>query len=447
MTRLFIFGIDGATPELIFGKWRDELPNIKKLMREGCYREVESSIPPLTCTAWTSFCTGKSSGDHGLFDYLYRKNHEYEASQLISAKDVKYKTFWQILSEKGKKSIILGVPLTWPIKPFDGYMITGFMIPGTDREFTYPSELKNEINKFLGKNYIIDIYNYKNFSKEELKEKVYEMTETQFEVIKYLIQKKEWDLFFAVLIGSDRINHNFWRFFDKKHRKYEPNSKFSDVLKDYYKYLDKKLGEILEILDGDTTVIVCSDHGITRMHSRINLSDWLIKESYLVLKDSVKECKLKSNMVDWKKTKVFATGCYHGQIFLNLKGREPEGIVKQKECNSLIQELKEKLKLIKGDDGKKLNTKVFLRKKDYDGEARDTAPEMIVYFDNLEYGCNTSNIGNKTLWSPLIASGTDDAVHSKKGIFIMKNGKDKGRKDDIRIEQISKIILNEIRRK
>lgn len=443
MTKVFILGIDGAPPELIFDKWLDELPNIKRLMEEGCHREVESSMPPLTCCAWPSFFTGKGTGDSGLFDYAYRINHEYSPSEIISAECIKHKAFWQTLSEMGKKSAIFGVPMTWPIKPFNGVMITGFMTPGTDCEYTFPAELRGELRDFLGRDYMIDIEEYKNLSKDELKEKVYDMTKMHFEVIKYLMQNKPWDLFFGVLIGSDRMNHNFWRFFDEKHRKYEQNSPYKNELKDYYKLVDKELGGVIELLDKDTIIIVCSDHGTTRLHNRINLSDWLIKEGYLVLKEPIKEkCRLSPEMVDWKKTRVFAFGTYEGHIFINLKGREPEGIVEEKDADELVKELERKLKEIHGDDGEELNTNVFLRKRDYDGEARDVAPDMMVYFDNLEYGSNASIIGNGNLWSPMIAAGSDDAVHSREGIFIMKDGKCRGRKEKMNIEDIAKVILS-----
>lgn len=439
--KVFVLGIDGAPPELIFGKWLNELPNIKKLISEGSHAEVESTIPPLTCAAWTSFSTGKPAADHGLFEYVYRKNHDYDSLEVISAKNIKEKTFWQILSEKGKKSIIFGVPITWPIKPFNGIMVTGFMTPGTDKEYTLPANLKDELRQVLGKEYMIDIENYRKLSKKDLIEKVYEMTDLQFKSIKYLLKNKEWDLFFGVLIGSDRMNHNFWRFFDEQHRNYEKNE-FSDTLKNYYIYLDKEIGEILSLLDKDTSIILASDHGTTRMHNRVNLSDWLIKEGYLVLKTSVKEkSKLDFKMIDWEKTKAFAIGAFEGQIYLNLKGREPKGIVKEEE-DSLIKEIEEKIKKITGDDGKKLETHVFTRKKHYDGKARDIAPDLIVYFDNLQYGCNTSLIGNETLWSPSTALGSDDAVHSRRGIFIIKDNKTRGKQENMKIEEIANIILN-----
>jgi ATP sulfurylase len=443
MSKVFILGIDGAPPQQVFHDWIDDLPNIKRLMQDGAYAEVESSIPPLTCSAWTSISTGKSSGDHGLFEYVYKVNNDPNELRVISSDNIKHETFWQTLSKQGKKSIIFGVPITWPIKPFNGVMVTGFMTPGTDKEYTYPPELKQELNEMLGKEYQIDVDGYRKLSKQDLVRRVYEMTDIHFKSIKYLIQNKEWDLFFGVLIGSDRMNHNFWRFFDKLHRRYEPNE-FKDTLREYYMYIDRNLGEILSLLDKDTKIIICSDHGTIRMHNRVNLSDWLIKEGYLVLKQPLTEKrKLEPSMIDWSKTRAYAIGAFEGQVSLNLVSREPQGIVELEDYDRLVAELKEKIRNIPGDDGTKLNTKIFTRKQDYDGEARGIAPDIVVYFDNLQYGCNASLVGNDTLWSPSTAMGSDDAVHSPTGIFVMHGGKFNGKIEHMKLENISDIILSE----
>jgi predicted AlkP superfamily phosphohydrolase/phosphomutase len=229
---------------------------------------------------------------------------------------------------------------------------------------------------------------------------------------------------------------------DKEHRKYKPNSEFENTLKDYYKYVDKNLGELIKLLDKNTKIIILSDHGITRMHNRVNLADWLIKEGYMVLKESVTEkTRFNFKMVDWNKTRVFAIGAYDGQVFINLKGREPEGIVDSLEYNNLIKELEEKIKAIPGDDGAELQTKIYIKKRDYDGKMIEIAPDMIIYFDDLQYGCNSTLIGNETLWSPSTAQGSDDAAHSRQGIFIMKDV-EKGNLGEVSYLDIAPTILN-----
>jgi len=443
MAKVFIFGIDGAMPEKIFEEWLNELPNIKKIMAQGCYAKLNSTIPPLSGTAWTSIVTGRSPADTSIFEYVYRKNFSYNDVRVISSHNLKQKTIWEILSEQGIKTASCFVPLTWPIKPFDGCLISGFMTPpGESTEYAYPKELKEELKKVLGGNLLIDVPNFRELTKGEIIEQVYRVSQMHVDAIKYILQNYEWELFLGIVNGSDRLNHSFWRYCDPEHRKYESGSKFKGILKNYYKYLDGKLGELIEMLDEDTKIVVLSDHGIVRLHTRINLTDWLIQEGYMVLKEPIKEkCEYKTEMVDWTRTKAFAVGAYDGEIFVNLRGREPQGIVEIGEYGKLIDELGEKLKKIPGDDGEILDTRIFKKKDYFQGEHKKTAPDMVVYFDNLQYGCNTTLVGNDTLWSPSTAKGSDDAAHSRQGIFIMNKSEQKGDIGEIDILDVAPTIL------
>lgn len=444
MSKVFVLGIDGAPPEYIFNEWLDELPTIKRLIEEGCYAKLNSSIPPLSAVAWASMTTGKKPADIGIFEYIYRRNYSYEDVHVISSKNVKEKTIWQIASENNKKSIICLLLLTWPSKPFNGIMVNGELTPNTSVDYTYPKEIKQEINSLFDN---FKIYNddFRDFSKKKIIKTAHEITKMHLKLMKYLLKNKKWDLFFGVINQSDPVNHNFLKFVDKEHRKYNPKSKFKDAMKNYYKFVDKGIGELIELLDKDTKIIVLSDHGIKKMHSRVNLSDWLINEGYLVLKQPFREkVKLTIDMIDWEKTKAWAIGAYEGQIFINLKGKEKKGIVEPEDYDNLINELQEKLRKITGDEGEILDTKFFTKKKDFQGKYQDIAPDMIVYFDNLQYGCNNSLIGNKTLWSPQTARGSDDAGHSQQGIFIMNNGRCKGNLREIDVIDVAPIILNEL---
>ena len=428
MKKIFVFGIDGAMPEKVFGEWLDELPNIKKLMEGGCYAKLNSTIPPLSVTAWTSMTTGKKPAEHGIFEYLYR-NRESEVPgkmNLVSSFRVKNKRVWEMVAEEGKKVISCFVPLTWPVKAYGGTIISGAPALVEKGKFAHPPEIENEIKEILGQDFQVDIRFFRDLTKKDISQRIKKVTQMHLDIIDYLIKNKEWDFFFGVITGSDRMNHSFWRYCDSHHRKYDPNSEFKTILKEYYKFLDKELGKIIQILDEDTLIIIVSDHGFTRMHTRVNLSDWLIKEGYLVLREDSKinsPTKLEHEMIDWEKTKVFAVGAYDGQIFINLKGRDPSGLVEPEEYDKLINELEEKIKKIPGDDGKILNTKIFKKKDYFKGECEDIAPDIIVYFDNLEYGANTSLIGNPSLWSSQTAIGSDDAGHAEKGIFIMNKSK------------------------
>jgi predicted AlkP superfamily phosphohydrolase/phosphomutase len=436
--RVFVLGIDGGMPEKIFGEWKDDLPNMKRLMGDGSYARLNSTDPPLSITAWCSITTGKSPTDTGIFEYIYRKGKSYDDIVVMTSRNLKEKQIWEIISDRGLKSVVPYVINTWPLKPFDGWLVAGPQRPDDADKSVYPPELKEELIDKFGEVPSFDIPNFRSSyeiarkikkegpPKEFVIEECYKVAEKGVRVMEHLIKTKDWDLFFGVIGMTDRMNHMFWKYCDKTHRKYDPESKYLNVLKEFYKFIDVKIGELLDLLDKDDKVIILSDHGIMKLNTRVNTTDWLIREGYMVLKEKIKDkTPFTLDMVDWSKTKVFAIGAYEAQFFINLKGREPEGIVEPEDYDDLINELSGKLVEIPGDWGEKLKTEILYKKKDYDGKHVDDAPDMIVYFHGMQYGANSTLIGNDTLWSPSTAKGTDDATHSLQGVFIIKDNMNK----------------------
>src|SRR3989344_4182940 len=330
MTKVLVYGIDGAPPELIFGEWLGELPNIKALMEKGCYARMNSTIPPATIIAWSAFASGKDASQIGVFGHTIR-DEKTNKTHLVNSSHVKTSRIWDILGKHSKKSIILNVPLTYPVKPINGIMVSGFLTPSIESRCAYPEGVKEKIKKLGNTEIYFDVAElagYKDMDINELLKKTYEMTEMQAGLLKELAANEEWDFLMQVFIGTDRLQHMLWGHFDKTHRRFIKNSPHKNALKDYYKYLDKNLGETLKLLDKDTVVIVTSDHGMTKQEGKININNWLIEKGYLVLKDWFKEeinhnkCKINFEGIDWEKTTAYATGAYHARIFINRKKTE-----------------------------------------------------------------------------------------------------------------------------
>jgi predicted AlkP superfamily phosphohydrolase/phosphomutase len=452
MGKMFILGFDGAPPKYVFNKWIDELPNIKKLKENGCFAQMNTCIPPSTCVAWNVMASGLDPSHVGIYGYTKRKDFDYYKNRLVNSRDIKCERVWDILTKYGKKSIVLDVPLTYPIeKPIDGLMVSGFLTPGFDTiNCTYPKSFKEEIKNVLNEDYYFDVNvglaSYKSVGKMQLIEKVYEMTAQRFKLIKHLILNKEWDLFFSVFIGTDRLEHIFWSSLDEDHKQFSENNEFKNVIKNYYIYLDNEVGKILKLLPDDVTLIIASDHGMDRMDGRFCLNDWLIKEGYLVLNEPPTEAKrLNLKTVNWSKTKAFALGAYFGRIYFNLEGREPQGIVKKEEYEDLQKELIGKLNVIKDDRGNDMQNQSFIPQEIYKGDTLNESPDLYFYFDNLRWGVN-NDVGNDKLYALSTTIGSDDAGHAPKGIFIMsgKNVETKGKLEDIKLEDITPTILNQL---
>ncbi len=443
MIKVFVCGIDGAPPELIFGRWLDELPSIKSLMEKGSYAKINSTIPPATIIAWSAFASGKEASQIGVFGHTIR-DEKTNKTALANSTHVQTEMLWDILSKHNKKSIILNVPLTYPVKPINGIMISGFLTPGIETKCAYPEAVKEKIKNLGSTEFYFDVSGfagYKGLDIDELIKRTYEMTEMQIKLLKDLVVNEEWDFLMQVFIGTDRLQHMLWRHFDETHRKFIKNSPYKDALKDYYKYLDEKLGEILKLLDDDTTVIVSSDHGMVKQEGKININNWLMDKGYLVLKDEFKEkikhkkSKIDYEGIDWENTVAYGTGAYHARIFIN---KEKVGGEYKKIREKIVEELKQ----ITDDKGNRIKTEVFKAEDIYANPGSAECPDLTVYFDELRWASNP-DFGINGLYSWETAVGADNAGHSKQGSFVIagKGIKQKGNIGEISIYQVTPTIL------
>ena len=417
--KVILLGLDSAPPELLFDEFLPDLPNFKMLVEKGISGSLRTIEPPITIPAWACMVTSKNPGQLGMYGFRHRKGNSYTDFWIANSRSIKEKTIWDILAEEGRKSTVIGVPPSYPPKEIFGNLISCFITPTTDN-YTYPPSLKSEIEKLVGE-YTFDVV-FRTEERDTLLEGLYEMTEKRFEIIKYLIKNKEWDFLMAVEIGLDRLHHAFWKFYDKDHHLYEAGSKYEGTIKDYYKYLDKKLGEILDIVDDNTIIVVASDHGTKRMKGSFCINEWLIEKGYLVLKSRpYAPTALDKCDVDWSRTTAWAWGGYYSRIFVNLKGREPEGTVEAGDYETFLDELKEVLSEISGPDGETLVNKI-VRPKELYGATKGDAPDLMASFDDYYYRA-AGTIGHETMFLAENDTGPDDSMHSMNGVFIIYDPK------------------------
>lgn len=419
--RVFVIGLDSAPPELLFNEFIDELPNIRKILKRSVYGPMRSCIPAITIPAWMCMATGRTPGELGLYGFRHRKGNSYSDIWIAHSLTVREKAVWDYIGQKGHRSILVGLPPSYPPKKVNGWLISCFITPDSSVNYTYPSELKSEIEKLVG-DYIFDVV-FRKEDRDGVVEEVWEMTEKRFEVIRYLMQEKDWNLFWFVEIGLDRIHHAFWKYFDEKHHLYEPESKYRNVIRDYYRLLDREIGKTLKLIDEDTTAIaMVSDHGVKRMKGAFAVNQWLLDEGFLRVRDGVRDqhrgiIKFEELDVDWTKTIAWAWGGYYSRFFLNVRGREQNGVVKASEYDAVRQELADAIKSIRGPDGEKWNTRIYYPEDIYP-MAKGDKPDMMVYFDDL-YWRAAGTLGHPSNYLPENDTGPDDAVHSEYGIFAI----------------------------
>jgi predicted AlkP superfamily phosphohydrolase/phosphomutase len=418
--KVLVIGLDCAPPELVFDQWRDELPNFQRVMDNGVWGKLESCIPAITVPAWSSMMSSKDPGTLGFYGFRNRGDYSYDKQVLANANAVKTDRVWDVLSRAGKKVITVGVPQTYPPKPVNGIQVGCFLSPSTknpEKPYTYPASTMQEIESIVG-DYLVDVPNFRTEDKAYLLRQIYTMTEKRFKLVKRWITEKEWDFFMFVEMGTDRIHHGLWRFHDPTHHKYEVNPQFNNSIHDYYRYIDGEIGQILELVDlDDTTVFIVSDHGAKKMDGGICVNEWLIQEGYLTLKSRpTKLTPIDKCEIDWSKTKVWGDGGYYARIFLNIEGREPQGIVKPGEVEALKAELKAKFEAIVDPNGVNIGTTVY-KPRDVYKQCNGVPPDLIVYFGDL-YWRSVGSIGHGSIYTFENDIGPDDCNHAQFGIVI-----------------------------
>jgi len=439
--KLLVIGLDCAAPELVFEKFRDELPNIRKLLEHGVYARMRSCDPPITIPAWMVMMTGKNPGRLGLYGFRHRKGHSYTEGWIANSLSVKEEKIWDTLARYGMKVCVVGVPPSYPPTPVNGELISCFITPDANREYTYPPELKKEVEGLIGP-YPFDV-EFRTDQRDGLLKDLHDMTEKHFRVIEHLLTTRQWDFFMFVEIGLDRIHHAFWKFFDKDHPKYVPGNPYENAVLNYYRKLDEHIGRLLKLIPSDTVVVVVSDHGAKGMRGAFCINEWLIQEGYLALKDKPSEIvDLDKANVDWSRTKAWGWGGYYARVFFNVKGREPQGVIDPKHFEEEREKLAKKLAEIRDPAGRKMETRVYKPEDLYPVSIGDR-PDLMVYFDDL-FWRSAGTLGHGELYLPENDTGPDDAVHAQFGMFILRDQllRPTGRISDINILDIAPSLLD-----
>ncbi len=420
--KVLVIGLDCAPPREVFHRFRGSLPNISRLMEEGAWGELESTIPPITTPAWMAMATSANPGRLNCFGFRNRRKGTYLEMEIANSRTIPEPTIWDRLSREGRRVVLLGVPQTYPPKAVNGLMVTSFLAPGTDSDYTYPPELKEEIRDVVG-DYMIDCRNFRTEEKTRLLDQIHQMTRMRFDLAEHFLKTKPWDYFQMVEMGTDRIHHAFWKHYDTEHKKHEKGNPFERAIPDYYVYVDERIGRLLELIDRkDTAVFVVSDHGAKKMDGAICVNDFLIREGFMTLRSKPQGVvRIEEADIDWSKTTAWGFGGYYSRVYINVRGREKHGIVSPEEYPEVRDRLKKALESIPDERGHALPTTAFIPEEVYTGDYVANAPDLLVHFGDLHWRAS-QDIGHDSIYSFETEIGPDDAMHSQHGIFVMANG-------------------------
>ncbi len=443
--KLAVIGLDSAVPELVFERFRRDLPNLSRLMDEGSWGLLQSIHPPITVPAWTCMMSGYDPGELGMYGFRNRKDHTYGGYTIANASAIPVDRVWDRLSKAGKQVILLGVPQTYPIRPVNGWVVSDFLTPSTQSVYTFPADLKTEVERVSG-GYVLDVEDFRTKDKAALLQRTYAKTRKHFSVAKHMLTTKPWDFFMLVEMGVDRVHHGFWSYMDPLHPKYEAGSPFEGAIRDYYRYVDQEIGEVLGLLPPGTGVLVVSDHGAKRLEGAICFNEWLIREGYLTVRAyPEKVTPIDKVEIDWSRTTAWGDGGYYGRLFLNVKGREPQGTIDPRDTEKVRTELIEKIQAIADPQGRNIGSRAY-RPEELYREVNGVPPDLIVYFGDLLWR-SVGSLGLRSVHTFENDTGPDEANHDWHGIFILneaacrQGGFPKGRQDGLRLCDVGPTLL------
>jgi predicted AlkP superfamily phosphohydrolase/phosphomutase len=375
MARFLLIGLDGLDPDLTLD-WagRGLLPCIARLMERGTFLQCRSTVPPVTLPAWTTCVTGVNPGKHGVFDFTAMLPGAY-AIRFVNGTQRRVPALWNVLSEAGLRTGVLGVPGTWPPEPVNGFMVSGFDSPvasRVDRSFVHPPELYGSVAgwRFAAFQEGRTGGGWHARALPALLAKIGEKRAIALD----LLTREPWDFFMVVFGESDTASHHFWMYHDPKSPRHRPG--MEDALLRVYRALDAAVGELADAAGPDTVVGIVSDHGFRGAGTGvIHLNNWLAERGHLTFTPAAgsplkaaalglvphrwrgalfrrfretaarAESRARFAGIDWGRTRAYSEELgYAPSIRVNLAGREPLGTVRPGDykayCADLCAELK-----------------------------------------------------------------------------------------------------------
>jgi predicted AlkP superfamily phosphohydrolase/phosphomutase len=441
--KVAIIGLDCAAPDLVFERYRGQLPNLSRLMDGGCWGRLLSSNPPITVPAWACMMSSQDPGQLGIYGFRNRKDHSYVGYSIANASALTRDAAWDILGRTGKRTIVLGVPPSYPPRPLNGVQVGCFLTPNTRKNYTHPPELREEIDR-VTPGYVVDVEDFRTDDKAGVLARIHDKSRKHFALAKHLLKTRPWDFFMMVEMGTDRIHHAFWSHMDPASPKYEKGNPHENAILEFYKYCDAEVGEILTLLPPDTAVLVVSDHGARALQGGICFNEWLIEKGYLALKEyPARPVPINQVEIDWSRTKAWGDGGYYGRLFMNVRGREPQGIIEPADYEKVRDELVAGIEAIADPGGRNIGSRAY-KPQDLYREVRNVAPDLMVYFGNLDWR-SIGTVGSRSIHTFENDTGPDDANHDWHGIFIMKTpdgvAQPKGEQQALRLYDVAPTVL------
>jgi predicted AlkP superfamily phosphohydrolase/phosphomutase len=446
---LTVIGLDSATfdvvdPMLAAG----ELPNLGRACREGARGVLRSTTHPLTPHAWSTIVTGVNAGRHGIWDFTERDESGYQL-RLVNGSFRRAPAVWDRLAPSGRRLGIVNVPFTWPAPEVNGFAIAGFDAAAREQGLTFPASVGEELRRKYGSLELDNRFPLKN-GQFDL-DLVRRAAAQKLEIVEWLAERFDPELLFVVFMAADHVHHICWQ-------EWEADGLESPVA-DVYRVLDEAVGRLAELSGPEANLLIVSDHGAGPLHGVVNLNAWLAQEGFLAyasgggvvgrkllgdalelrrhlperwryaakqrlpkLRDRAQE-RSDYTVLDWSQTRAFSYGTF-GNIVLNVRGREAQGVVEPgEEYERVRDEIAARIAGLRGPNGEQIVADVHRREDLFQGSELDKVPDLLVEFDSYAWlGKGNLKTRSDLLWDRIEIEDSEHSYvgsHRHEGIAVL----------------------------
>jgi predicted AlkP superfamily phosphohydrolase/phosphomutase len=462
--RVLVVGLDAATFDLVL-PWADAgvLPTIGRLIREGVRAPLRSTLPALTPPGWTSAATGRNPGKHNVFNF-YRGRAGGLHPAPVTPGDLRSPRLWDIAEQQGLRSVVLHMPLTYPPEERVGVMISGIMTPKGADDFVAPAPLKDLLRARIPDYRMeVDASPLKRGDLETFRRDAFDLLRVQTEEALYLMGSEDWDLFWVMTHTLDKLQHFFWRFMDAEHPAHPGPGEFQHVIRDFHVAFDRSLARLVEAAPPGSPVVLLSDHGAAPLHTYFCVMNWLSDAGFLALRGDTATRRglgavgvdakavvrglrraglgwvprlvprgLKravpqaltsfgkvAGRIDWSRTRAYCPSAPGSGVWINLRGREPEGIVEPgAEYERVVAELRERLLAFRDPrSGERVVDAVHRREEIYHGPHVAGGPDLLV--ETSRTVCMVEGIGRRSLMPAGRGPEERTGNHARDGILVL----------------------------
>jgi len=471
--KAFIISLDGSTFDVLRPFMQQGcMPNLKSLMERSLSAELESVIPAVTAPAWTSFMTGNNPSKHGVFGFTQFDPKDGRV-KLTNSRDIRSKTIWQILSDKGKRCVVVNLPYTTPPYPINGIMVAGWDSPPSN--FTYPADLAEKILQQFPDyrdNLNMWIFDYMpgksdgNF--DRLIDTLIRGCQQGSLLAQQFLEQEAWDVFMVHFQQTDWIQHKLWGLIMEAAHNASAHDARMERVRECYRQFDEQVGVLLrKVQDQNPFTIVLSDHGFGdykgELYPNYYLNQWgYYYESAAADRDTAKPIRdlfskipmlthvyrgmaqVKHRLdsvlqfkryqsfdswvdfaggtfggralpVDWTRTKVATVGAYEcAFLYVNVIGRGPAGIVRPEECEAIVRDVIAKFGEVKHPStGKRVYKKVARGSEIYPEHGKDILLPDVILLPEDGYGLSSKVVD-------ALPQATAEGVHRHNGVIFLE---------------------------